>query len=503
MIKKHALCGKLFCAVFCVLLAVSMLAISAGAADKATSNVVFSVDKTNSQIGDIITVKVSNTAMNVCVFTGGIQFDPNEFEIVSVTPSLGDDGKFYIKTGSSLNECTLSNAVSAPDRVTLNWFKDGTDVAYDAAELMTVYLRVKAEGSLEISTYEDTSSYTHSDGFKTSNTPGDTVTVTSSGTLSSELQGSQLVIGSDLTVNFSSVLVGDDTDASLRVTVGGTSYDLASTYENGKYYFAFEGLAPQYIGDNITLELVKNATVLDTQDYSVLEYCKSLLAKGAAGLGITGTQFSALEQLIANTMDYGAKSQLYTGYKTDSLPTADAAIQALSPVAYSINKNAAKNMEPDGSTDETVCAFAGAGVYFDNMSRLYFLFTGNGLTDTNFKFVIKSYPSSPSKPDVTYLISELGTVKYNSTTYYIAYTDPIPATEIPYVDNSTYYEAALWYDENGDGIFQDDDNYDLLAYRPAAYVKNTVANSTNESLVDLVKAYYTYGLAAKAYADAD
>ena len=80
--------------------------------------------------------------------------------------------------------------------------------------------------------------------------------------------------------------------------------------------FAFEGVTPQMIGENIKATLLATKggeeTSVEKAEYSVLAYCKSMLAK---------TDDEALKTLLSDLLVYGAASQVYTGYKADTLVT--------------------------------------------------------------------------------------------------------------------------------------------------------------------------------------
>ena len=104
--------------------------------------------------------------------------------------------------------------------------------------------------------------------------------------------------------------------------VGTTTMILEPVLNGNYYYFTMDGLTAVQIGDSTesVLHAFKDGKeyVSEPDVYSVATYAYNQLAKGNAS--------QSLKTLCAELLRYGAKVQLYKGYRTDSL--ADAAMTA-------------------------------------------------------------------------------------------------------------------------------------------------------------------------------
>lgn len=89
------------------------------------------------------------------------------------------------------------------------------------------------------------------------------------------------------------------------------------TVENGKYIFDFEDIIPHQMNDTIyaTLYATYNGVeyASEVREYSVATYCYNMLDK------YNTNEYSKLQTLLVDLLNYGAASQIYMDYKTDSL----------------------------------------------------------------------------------------------------------------------------------------------------------------------------------------
>ena len=72
----------------------------------------------------------------------------------------------------------------------------------------------------------------------------------------------------------------------------------------------------------LTADVEMNGNIVDTKSFSVRSYCDSLFNSTADELGITAEKFAAMKTVLADMLDYGARVQELTGYRTDDLADA-------------------------------------------------------------------------------------------------------------------------------------------------------------------------------------
>lgn len=303
----------------------------------------------------------------------------------------------------------------------------------------------------------------------------------------SQITSASLALGTDVTVNYYATLSAAQADAQIRFTMNGKETIVDGTQEGTEYVFPF-GVSPQCMGDNIKAELILGEEVLDTvESYSVRQNCLNLLAQNPS---------DELRTLIADLLEYGAMSQVYTNYKTDELvnegitgktefvPLADDEANDLY-VTYELNE----------SSNEAYYLTA-AGVYFDSVNRLYFKLHAENVTDSNFEVVITDMQGNK----VSRLPSEFEEIGEN---LYMVYTDPIYASELSFSEEDGDY---YWYNvslntvqiKKGKRVLTAVQNLDYYSLASYVYKKQY----DNSAMSDLAKAIYNYGLSAAAYLDA-
>ncbi len=117
------------------------------------------------------------------------------------------------------------------------------------------------------------------------------------------IKGASIDAGADLTVNF---YVADEyANGTMTFTMDGETTTVSQT--NGA--FAFTGIAPDYMTEEITAELTFDGTVVGTFTTTVKEIAEKYL-DGNDDKVIT---------FVKNMLHYGAASQNYQGYNTDKL----------------------------------------------------------------------------------------------------------------------------------------------------------------------------------------
>lgn len=267
--------------------------------------------------------------------------------------------------------------------------------------------------------------------------------------------GADLEIGSTLTINYYASLGEGYEDATMNFvrneqTTSGVEGVLVTEGEYaGLYKFAYTGINPQAMGDNIEAVLVlDDETIARLRRYSVKDYA----------LNMYGTKGNAeLDTLIADMLAYGAASQTYTGYNADALVNADIT-WATSEFAV---PTTVRNVE--GNTDADAKVYS-VGMNISNVYKLYFkLQIAEGT-----KYTVKL-----NGDDVT-----------DKVDGGVLYTDDIKAT-----GNATVYTLELLKD----GSLVTTVTYSVDSYIAAKY--------NSESVGAIVKAISNYGVSAYNYAN--
>ncbi len=283
----------------------------------------------------------------------------------------------------------------------------------------------------------------------------------------SKITGAEVALGSSITVNYYVSLDDAHAGARMKFTVDGEETLVDGVKKGDEYVYAYTGIAPYGLGENIKAELIVGGEVIASKDtYSVAENCRNLLAKSADELGLSAAKYDAMKTLIADLLAYGAASQIYTGHNTDAL--VNAGIEGASQFDALGDE---WNKLPTESTDATV-ELLGAGLYFTNTNKLYFRFKAEGITEDNFKVKIG---------EAEYTLADFEKQGEN----YILFTDDIVATEL-----DTVYTVELV--KNGETV-------QSLEYGVFAYIYD-MQDSTNEAMANVVKALYNYSASADAYA---
>ena len=125
------------------------------------------------------------------------------------------------------------------------------------------------------------------------------------------ITGANIALGESITMNYYVKLGLENTNAKLKVTMNDkVTYLGAQTSSVGGFYkFAFEGIAPQCMGDKIKAELIVDGEVVGVKDgYSVLDNVTS-----------KNVMNDSSKTLIADLLAYGAAAQNYVDYKTNAL----------------------------------------------------------------------------------------------------------------------------------------------------------------------------------------
>ena len=296
-------------------------------------------------------------------------------------------------------------------------------------------------------------------------------------TSDNQFVGASVTLGIDLTMKYYASVDDGTVDANqtlaTRCTMNGNTVIIKAGEKNadGYYIFAFTGITPQCMGDEIIAELVildaddNVVSILSTKsEYSVKVNAQSLLTNNADN--------TALVTTVSDMLAYGEAAQIYTGYNTDVLITSDVTGMNPSTALPTASDNVTKLTSSDSVAGS---GFRTAYLFFSNYNRIRI----GLMAQSEITVVIKK--DGVTVGEQTFAIS--------ASTQYLD-TDPIYATE--FADTYTFemYE--------GDTLMQ------TLTYSVNSYLYNNMNKtdtSTGEltSMASLARALYRYGASCLAY----
>lgn len=485
---------KIISAVCAIVMLLGLLPVmSVSAADPAKLVVTTSKDAVKAGREFTVTVSLENNP-GISALKFDLKYDNSAFEyVVDTTADLevfANAAKADIPT-TVLDAACLVGGNNTLGAVTYirgfgNPFADSTSDGV----LAVIYLRAKEDANLANYTFEATI-----DPVQTTNLADDQVAIAAgSDTVAvvpnvavSTIDSAMVKLGTDISVSYFATIDEDHAGAQMRFTFNEeeTVVEGVATSNPGEYEYTFTGVAPQCMGDNIKAELIFNGDVVETKDeYSVLANCQNLLATPAGELGLDETQYAAMKTLIADLLVYGAKAQLYRGYKTTAL--VDAGVTGATALGeISADENWKDN---DESTDGAI-AFTAAGVYFDYTNSIYYKFTAPGVAEDDFKVVITKYDTDYNEIDsVEYTIADCELIDEATSTYKI-HTEDVYVLDF----GDIIYTAELQVKSGKKFATVQFVDYTVNSY---AYAKQ---NSANTKMADLAKALYNYGVSAAAF----
>ena len=281
--------------------------------------------------------------------------------------------------------------------------------------------------------------------------------------VTANITGVNLNVGDNLTMKYHVTLpdgIGIE-GYSLRFTLK-TETVIVTEYAlvDGRYVFAFSGIAPQCMGDSIKAELVYGDAVVDVyEDYSIKTYVQNLLNKSETS--------DKCKALLSDILRYGAAAQLYLEYNVDSLATDEivnlvntdtsvvpnAALDNIREIVYHTEKNSA-------------LTFSAAGVRFDFDNKIYVKITAESLDGV--------------------------TVKINGVAAEIA-----PSADGRYIVYSNGISSLEFGKEFVFELYSGDTKLETLTYSINSYICSKYDKGT--AMADLSLALYRYGKSAEKY----
>lgn len=151
----------------CLAMLLSLLVPSAMAA--ATTNVDVTVDRTTVAAGETFTVTISNKAMSAYYFTGGIVFDKEKLECVSIVSddpaepdyfclekTAGGKNPYFNATVSSVSQANSNGKVGIVSEISIKTEEPPVAVKAKVIAVVTFRAKANASGTTTISSYEST-----------------------------------------------------------------------------------------------------------------------------------------------------------------------------------------------------------------------------------------------------------------------------------------------------------------------------------------------------------
>ncbi len=270
-------------------------------------------------------------------------------------------------------------------------------------------------------------------------------------------------LGKDITVNYYTVKT-NLTSPEMRFTINGYTKTVQGVPDGNEYKFVFDGVAPQWMGDEIKAELICGGTVVETKYYTVKAYLDKILSMSEGDFNMSTAKYNAMVTLVKDLLVYGGAAQKYTGHNADTLVSDGIVGTTFTNIPAS-----------DVSVKNGTVTFKHATVFFDSVNSLRFRFTASDLEGIVFKLQVNGGAEA-----------EIGYVNNGDGTYTIE-TDAIYANGFDDIYTITAYKNGA---EDA-----------KLTYSVKSYIYAKQSGTGN--MAELAKATYNYGISAHAYINAE
>ena len=306
-------------------------------------------------------------------------------------------------------------------------------------------------------------------------------TFVSLGDFQPKINSAKITLGADITVYYTVTLPEQMKDAVMTFKAGSKTATVKGvpTATANRYTFAFEGITPQMMGDNIAVSVIYPhitggvLKVVSKAEYSVEQYCLNMLEKAKANsLGLSEQKNAALITLLADTLEYGAAAQVYMKHNVDDLVNAGITDQSVFvPLGdeYAAGK-------PTTTTAADGTRLRGASALLDNTIRLKFKLYAADIDRVCLVIDGVEYSGDDFKGT--------GEADANGVPCYELVTPAMLATQLDHI-----YDLSLCVD----GVECQTYSYGFVSYL------YSMQNNANEAVANMVRATRNYGLSAKAY----
>ena len=180
--------------------------------------------------------------------------------------------------------------------------------------------------------------------------------------VNNEIAQWNLSLGDDIGANFY-VQLPDAANAKVKITAAGktTTVKASQMTPNADGYYVFSvNMAAAQMTDTITVKVTVNGETVDSGEYTVRQYADTILS---------GNYTDAEKKLVKAMLNYGGKAQTYFGYNTGSLANKDIAV-----TETDIPTNVGA-MSVSGKIDGL--RYYGAALVFESKIAVRFYFTGD------------------------------------------------------------------------------------------------------------------------------
>lgn len=287
-----------------------------------------------------------------------------------------------------------------------------------------------------------------------------------------KIASAYLRLNEDINMIFSAEVPNGGTDAYMVFSFNGKESTVSdyTVDAEGRYCFAFTGITPQCMGDEVSAALyctIDGETYTDTvASYSVKDYCTNVLQKNPEN--------TKLQALLSDLLVYGAASQTYTSYRTDK-PVTDGL--ELTPSTFPEQPELGSVSfcgERDADTDWTA-----ASLVLSNNLVTRFTFQTESTDGLNIQVTLNGRTQTFTEEDFT-------AVSGKDNTWCVEFRG-ICATEFADTVSASFFRDGAQFGRT-------------LNYSVNAYIGKAYHNADMPTLVRLVKALYNYGCSASAYA---
>ena len=258
--------------------------------------------------------------------------------------------------------------------------------------------------------------------------------------------------------------------------VGSTTHILEPELRGSYYYFVLDGLTSLDMNDTVEARLCMNKAgkpyISETDHYSIATYAYNQLSGK--------TTPHALKTVCVNLLQYGAKAQLYKGYRTDTLPDVDLTPEQRAYLTDPMSVEFGSNKTFLGDHAEPTVTFAGVSLRLDSKIVIRYIidttaYKGN-MGDLNLRLIYEGIDGSI----VTETVKD-PEVYQEAMNYYAFDFDGLLASELRTVVSAVVYAG------------------DTPVSETMTYSADTYGNGRTGDLLTLVQAMIAYSDSCKAY----
>lgn len=257
---------------------------------------------------------------------------------------------------------------------------------------------------------------------------------------------------------------------------GSASVEIRPELKGNYYYFTLNGITAVQINDIIkaTLVMEKDDRIYtsDTDEYSVATYAYAQLNKNGSS--------AALKALCAELLRYGAKTQIFKGYRTDALADAKltaqqtALLTELESVTFGSN-----NKDMNDISDPTI-SWVGKSLDLNSKVTLKYIIDATGFKGNVSDLSLRVSYINTDGQTVSHTITDIESYGANPN-WYAFELDSLLAAEL-----RTVVSAAVYSEET-------------QVSTTMVYSADTYGNNKNGDLLTLCKALFAYSDSAKAF----